>query len=79
MPAAFGIPWCDPKETYEAPAVMNGLWENNSFRIEKVEHLWLLILQIGVLALHAYARFISAFVSKLTRAESYYSKKFNIL
>lgn len=25
MPAAFEIPRCDPKETYEAPAVTNGL------------------------------------------------------
>lgn len=32
---AFGIPSCDPKETYGAPAAMNGLWENNGFRIEK--------------------------------------------
>jgi len=69
MPAAFGIPWYDPKETYEAPAVMNELWENNSFRIEKAEHLWFPILQVGVLTLHAHVRFISAFVFKLTEID----------
>lgn len=38
MPTSFGIPRFDPKETYEAPAVTNGLWENNGFRIA-YEHL----------------------------------------
>lgn len=38
MPTPFGIPLFDPKETYEAPAVTNGLWENNGFRVA-YEHL----------------------------------------
>lgn len=38
MPTPFGIPRYDPKETYEAPAVTNGLWENDGFRVG-AEHL----------------------------------------
>lgn len=43
MQGPFGIPRRDPKETYEAPAVTNGLWENNGFRMA-AEHLRLPLL-----------------------------------